>query len=250
MAAEAIGAMSPDDTRMVLDAVRVLKASGLLSTSGLKKAYNPPPNTPLYVTNVSGETIPAYACMQVTGTQEVGPQNFFKVAKPADEYGFAGAFIFNTHRDIDTGGQGIATAGVDARSLSENPAASSGSRLRPRVNTWKIYTDTGGMFIAGGPDDIASSVQRIFVSSAAICSQIHFVITGTVSSNSYSATVLEHTTGFEDVPGVSGCSVTVEENMECLTVEEGMHGWATWVQDCGVSPPVGKWSIHSLCCPE
>ena len=54
--------------------------------------------TPAYFHNDAGETIPAYACMQVTGTEEIDGQNYLVVEKPADTDGTAGGFVFKVQK--------------------------------------------------------------------------------------------------------------------------------------------------------
>lgn len=117
-----------------------------------------------YVKNISGETAPAYACMQVVGTEEIGGQNYLKIDKPADENGDAGWYVFNSYQDIPNGELGIAYDGPAVRMLSNATGLTAGDQLGPQANSW--YVGSGSLFIYAGDDDIRTDVVRAFVIGA------------------------------------------------------------------------------------
>lgn len=163
------GAYTPDIAKMVLDEIRKLQASGYLSAKGRKIPYNPPPNTPIYIVNTSGETIPAYGCMQAIGTLEFGGQNYIQVDKPADTDGTSGGYLFNGDREVGyaaTDKYGVAFAGPVVRTQSSSSGAAAGIKFRPQVASWTVTEDPDeGQFIQIGPDDISANVAKIFVES-------------------------------------------------------------------------------------
>lgn len=163
------GAYTPDIAKMVLDEIRKLQASGYLSAKGRKIPYNPPPNTPIYIVNTSGETIPPFGCMQAVGTLEFGGQNYIQVDKPADTDGTSGGYLFNGDREVGyaaTDKYGIAFAGPVVRTQSSSSGASAGIKFRPAVGSWTVTEDPDeGQFIQIGPDDIEANVAKVFVES-------------------------------------------------------------------------------------
>lgn len=119
--------------------------------------------TPIYFKNVSGETIPAYACMQVTNTVEEGPQNFLEVEKPADTDGSAGQFIFNGPSQVLNNGTGIAQDSLVVRAFKNTGTVTAGGLWGPTVGQWYLTSDAGS-YVAAGEDDIATNVFKVFVS--------------------------------------------------------------------------------------
>lgn len=158
-----IAGFTPEVARELLAFWRQAKASGLLRPSNTQQAQLPQA-VPLYVSNVSGEAIPAYACMQATGTVEIGTQNYITVNKPADATGAAGGFLFNGPSEIEIGGKGIGTAGPLVKALGTGATATAGAKWSPAASAWTIAPTTGGLFTMAGNDDVAANVVRVFVS--------------------------------------------------------------------------------------
>jgi hypothetical protein len=162
-----LGGFDPPTAKMILGTVRYLKANGFVVASGQKRPQanaNSQADPPLFFRNDSGETIPPYACMQVTGTVEVGGQNYFTVDKPADEDGTSGAYLFNLRRSVAADEYGNGDAGVETRSVTDG-SVSAGDRVSPTTGSWKTKKDSAGLFIAGGADDISDDVFRLFLQS-------------------------------------------------------------------------------------
>ena len=185
---ERIGAYSPETAKMVLEVINNLKRSGLVLEGTAAKKYNAPPNTPIYFRNDSGEEVPPYACMQVTGTVDSNGQNFFTIDKPADEDGTSGAYLFNLHRPVAIDEFGIGDAGVEARALSGGSLNPS-DRASASTGSWEVKQANGGPFICGGDDDIGENVVRLFLYSqgGGSGSIIEFEILTVTSSSSSSS---------------------------------------------------------------
>jgi hypothetical protein len=115
-----------------------------------------------HVHNDSGEEIPAYACMQVTGTEELYEQTYLLVDKPADTDGTAGWFVFNGPNAIATGDEGTIQKGPVYRGFKNVGTASGGESWQPVVGQW--YIESGGsQFVAAGDDNVDDDVVRVFI---------------------------------------------------------------------------------------
>lgn len=154
------------DERTAADLIKIVRhfrRTGLIGDgmSGMSAVLNPP--TPYYVHNDSGETIPAYACMQVTGTEEIGDQNFLLVDKPVDTNGDAGSFLFNGPREIADNEEGIAQFGPVVRAFKDTGTVTAGEHWIPVSGQWYIAQDDAGQFVAAGLDDVEDDVLRVFM---------------------------------------------------------------------------------------
>lgn len=161
---------SAETARQILDTFRRVQASGLIGPSRVESLVKQVPTlhaTPIYVDNISGETIPAYGCMHVAGTSEIGGQNFIEVDKPSGS--LTGAFLFNGPREIPADEQGVAQSSRVVRAVKTSGTATAGDRWAPVISAWTISTSATGPFIMAGDDDIATNVVRIFVDAGACC---------------------------------------------------------------------------------
>jgi hypothetical protein len=113
-----------------------------------------------YVFNNSGETIPAYACVQVTGTKELGEQNYLIGEKPADGTGDAGWYVFNGFEEIADQEIGICYDGPLVRALVDGNL-SAGDLVSPQADSWSLAE--GSLFPYAGPDDILPNTHKVFV---------------------------------------------------------------------------------------
>ena len=112
-----------------------------------------------YVFNNSGETIPSYACVQVTGTKELGEQNYLLGEKPADGTGDAGWYVFNGFEEIADQEIGICYDGPLVRALVEGNL-SAGDLVSPQADSWSLAE--GSLFPYAGADDILPNVHKVF----------------------------------------------------------------------------------------
>jgi hypothetical protein len=159
--AQRIGVTSPEMMRTIMEVVNYLRASGftIMPPSGGMRTV--PQSTPIYVRNDSGVEIPAFACLQTTGTVEAGGQNYITVDQPADTTGTAGGYLFNGIAPIEIGGYGIAHDGPVVRMLHTGSPVS-GDRMIPVVASWSVAIGLGP-FVAIGDDDIEPNVIRGFI---------------------------------------------------------------------------------------
>lgn len=164
-----VGAYSPETAKAILDMFKYLQASGFV--------INPPDRTiadthqlaPIYIRNDSGEEIPRFACLQVTGSVELNGQNYIKVVQPVDVTGAAGWYLFNGFAAVEIGGYGIAHDGPLVRMLTSGAAVVCGGRWRPTISQWYVTPSASGIFSAVGEDDIDTNVMRGLIMGMAGC---------------------------------------------------------------------------------
>lgn len=116
--------------------------------------------------NDSGETIPPFACMQVTGVAEVGERFYLTVDKPVDNSGEDGPYLFNLYREIGTEtddkfGTGTVYGMGRVRCTTSSPAV--GTRIGPQASSWDCDEFSGGFLTVMGDDPDNSGV--VFVST-------------------------------------------------------------------------------------
>jgi hypothetical protein len=149
---------------MILEVVRYLKRNGFVIRGQRETNQFVPPEAPIYIRNDTGETIPAFGCVQCNGTVEQGGQNYIKVVKPVDDTGAAGGFLFNSIAPIgtdDNSKYGIAYGGPLARMLTDGSTVTCGESWKPDIGEFAIVPG-GVIFTAIGEDDIATDVMRGF----------------------------------------------------------------------------------------
>ena len=138
-----IGAYAPQTAREVLDHVRYMQRTGFVPRAGVKLPQNPAQALPLYFRNVSGSTMPAYACMQITGTVEIEGQNYLQADQPQDTTGNAGPFLWNKSVEVADDAFGTAIAGPHIiTKFDSGITISAGVHLGPQVNSWEMELGT------------------------------------------------------------------------------------------------------------
>lgn len=119
-----------------------------------------------YVKNISGQTIPAYGCVQVVGTQETDSspsgltQNLLQGNIPQDDVGDAGWYVFNGFQPIENGDIGVCYDGPLVRAKVDN-TYNAGDLLSPQKDSFVLTA--GSLFIYAGPDDIRDETHKIFI---------------------------------------------------------------------------------------
>jgi hypothetical protein len=160
MADKRLVTFSREAAQEILDAVRYLRANGFALQAGNSRQANQWTPPPIYVKNVNASAAPAFACMQVVGTIEVGGQNYLEVDKPADNIGTAGPYVFNGPREIAASALGIAFDGPVVRT-KVNGTITENARYAPRVSNWDITAETNGPIVCLGSDDIATGIAKV-----------------------------------------------------------------------------------------
>lgn len=88
-----IGALSPADTRFVLDTCRAIRKAGILENWKRQEVNVVDKDNPVYVINVGTKNIPRHAAMQVIGTRTVGGAAYAEVQSPKDPIGYGGPYL-------------------------------------------------------------------------------------------------------------------------------------------------------------
>ena len=185
-----VAVYSPDDAAFVLRVARKLQSLGVVSGEGDRGVGLFAPSTPVYVRNDSGEAVPAFACMQVTGTAEVSGQNYLTIDKPADAFGIVGGYIFNGPESIEIDGFGNVYPTSTVRALTDGTTVTSGDAWMPEAGAWAIQKATCNTLHAIGPDDIDTNIGRFFIPSPRPCGRFRFTLNEGWTSNAADADIL------------------------------------------------------------
>ena len=185
-----VAGFSPQNAKLILDVVRYLRANGLIGPSSDRGQQRFPPQAPIYVRNDSGAEIPAFACLQTTGTVEAGGQNYITVDQPVDTTGAAGAYLFNGQQPIEIGGYGIAHDGPLCRMLKTGTLAS-GDKCQPVAGQWHIAAG-GDLITIVGDDDIGTNIVRgVIGSNKPTFRFIRFELTAALTTTSTTADIFD-----------------------------------------------------------
>jgi hypothetical protein len=161
MATIKVGALTPDQRDLVLSVVKdYLITSGLLKRIDGIRVYNQPEN--IYVQNADSVAVPAFGCVQVTGTATYDGGTVITAARPVDTTGTAGKYLFNGPVEIGVGRVGIAYDGPLVRVLTDGSGVTCGAGWSPVVAQWYVAPTAGGLLSAVGTDVIATNVIRAF----------------------------------------------------------------------------------------
>mgnify|MGYP000235827846 CR=1 FL=1 len=153
--------LSPDFLRILQNVARDYKAGRLTASGAGVPQVSPTMPTPAPFRNDSGETIPAYGCMQVTDTEEVGSDNLLVVDKPDDADGTSGWYVFNGPWEVVEDDFGTAQLGPILRGYKSSGAITAGERWAPVSGQWYLAQVDGGIFAALGADDVADDVLKV-----------------------------------------------------------------------------------------
>ena len=150
--------------RRVLKAIEQLEASGLLGpqTGEAPEGYsgdqvwNEQP--PIQVYNDSGQTVPAYGLMQITGSLDEDGRNYVKIKRPADSVP-PGLLLINGPTEIAIAGYGTAQRGPTYKLLHDGGTYAAGYTLGIKIGT---FTATAGqMFSVLGDDELTTGTDNV-----------------------------------------------------------------------------------------
>jgi len=178
----------------MLRVYRQLQASGLLGRDTIESIVRRVPRsveTPVFFRNDSGEEVPRYACMQVTGTVESGGQNFCTIDKPADTDASSGEYLFNGHEVVpaptDSDAKyGTSQGGRLVRAIKASGTSTAGDKWNPVVGDWTIEKADSGRFVMAGDNDIAPNIARVFIGDGTGAGSIEYEIISTSTAGSSS----------------------------------------------------------------
>ena len=264
MAGEIAG-FSRKNAEIILETVRYLRANGFITPRGTR-GQRTAAETPIYVRNDSGEEIPAYACLQTTGTVEDGGQNFITVDQPVDNTGDAGAYLFNGQEPIEIGGFGIAYDGPLTRMLTDGASLTSGDKCRPVVGEWHIEAGGDLITIVGDDDIEPDTVRGVIGASGGGGGVIEFKIISVSTKASGPYTGLKAASAKVhgapcDRGELIGTTVEVIDHSRELFDEADMTGYTGWASemvfwsldaaaDCETLSPCHWAAINRVCNPD
>jgi len=264
-----LGGYKKETAEMILEVVRYLKDSGyVIERPSRGQQLLMPPDTPIYIRNDADVEIPAFGCVQTTGAVDYGGQNYITVAKPVDNDGTAGKYLFNSRAPIAVGEYGIAYAGPLVRVLTDGSSVVCGDQWQPVVNSFLLSLG-GTMITAVGADDIAPDCMRAFVNlGGGGGGKIFFEVDSAEiagTSSPYNGKMILTVTIVVapcEQSDLIGTSVDVVDWSTCLanaeTVEAvvGREGWAYRgiAYSLKSGDPAGTltpchWALDGLCCP-
>jgi hypothetical protein len=158
--AEDLAVFDEQTAREMLAAFKHLQASGLLEPDlkAREQRGNPGKTVthqqpPIFVRNDSGETIPPYSFMQMTGTANVTDSfSYVTVRKPVHSTILRCPLLFNGIYEIANGDYGVAQNGpVFSLKCSTIPVV--GDRMGPSTGSWLGFL--GSMYAVIGEDTTA-----------------------------------------------------------------------------------------------
>lgn len=138
---------------------------GLWTPPVKKPHHNNTLPPPAYFHNASGGEIPPYACLQVTGTEEIDGQNYLVVDQPADTDGTSGGYVFNGPEAVADNEEGKYQEAQVVRAYKDTGTVTGGEKWSPVVSQWYIAQDDAGPFICCGADDVDTDVLKVFTQS-------------------------------------------------------------------------------------
>jgi hypothetical protein len=110
--------LTPDDIKTIREMRRWIQTNGQAGTVRPQYTRKPPrmllPVDKLYFYNNSGETAPAFGCLQITGVTEIDNRYFLTAEKPS---GNSGVFVFNSGSDVANAKTGVCHAGPVVKAL-------------------------------------------------------------------------------------------------------------------------------------
>jgi hypothetical protein len=149
--ADEIGVFTPEQARLIWQdyQTRQQLAPQISQNFPQRRLIDEPSPHRVWVRNDSSETIPAYGCMQITGTDEVSGRTVVKVVKPTDT---DGEYLINSQFEIPAIGEGESGCGWAHRFgvvVFLGDAPSEPTRYQPIVDSWEVEEGDGPFTIFG-----------------------------------------------------------------------------------------------------
>ena len=137
-----IGVFTPEQARQLWQ--DYLQRKRETARSKTAQAYDVSPHR-VMVKNTSGEKVPAFGCMQITGVENVGERTYLTIDRPTDQIG---DYLINSQYEIDPAKYGWAYRHGVVIMLGDEPDRS-GWTYRPIVDSWELEPGPGP-FVAYG----------------------------------------------------------------------------------------------------
>ena len=144
---DAIGVLSPEQMRLVWQDYlsRQQLQSQLTKNYPQRRPLDEPSPHRVFVKNTTAEAIPAFACMQITGTAVYGERTVVNVTKPTTT---DGVYLFNSPYEIAVDAAGWAYRfGVVV--MLGSPPSEAGAQYVPIVASWEVEEGAGPFIVYG-----------------------------------------------------------------------------------------------------
>jgi len=263
---DAIGAFTPEQARLLWQDYqkRQQLQPRIAHNFPVRRILDEPSPHRVFVLNTSSEIIPAYGCMQVIGTSEVGERTCVEVRKPTST---EGEFLLNSQfpipvtsdvEPIETGVGWAYRFGV-VRMLGEDPSPA-GQQYIASPGSWEVVPGDGPFFVYG-PDSLGERVQigRIGDGGSSGGDVIEYVILSMSTETTGPYIGLKKAS--VKIKGGRGdlvaMTVNVIDHSGCIFDEPTMAGYTGWaffaqfesldpVDECALTPY--HWAALNRCC--
>jgi len=158
MANSDVGYLSPSEMQRVWNAVLEFER---VRTSQVQEA-RPYIDPPVLFRNDSGQTIPAYGCVQINGTydEEQSSCHYVTLKRPFQRTSAVlSTFSFNGPREVLDKEYGRLQSGPIFRAIKDSTTMSIGMRLGPIDSQFKL--GKGCLFSYAGPDNVETDCIRV-----------------------------------------------------------------------------------------
>jgi hypothetical protein len=157
LASRDIGVFTPAQLKRVWSATLAYERTSKIPD----RSNNEVPPDVILFRNDSGHEVPAYGCIQASGTVEEGYGNYLTIERPIQWTGaVVGPFLFNSDRAVPDGEFGVAQFGPIFRALdSQVDTLAVGTRVGPSVDSFKVRK--GCLYTYLGEDDVATDCCRL-----------------------------------------------------------------------------------------
>lgn len=157
------GVFDPPQQRRVWDAT--LRVERMRESGPTPGVVNLP--APIVFRNDSGYEIPPYGCAQVTGTLEIGGQNYLLAGRPIIwTSAVVGPFFFNGPRAVPDGDYGNFQPGPIYRAIGDGTTLAVNTRIGPVDASFDV--GKGCLYSVLGPDDLVADCIRIISNETSI----------------------------------------------------------------------------------
>lgn len=150
--------LTPELANILREMARLYRANGWPSVSTQRETRFYPPDSIIFV-NRSGEEIPAYGCMQVTGSIEQDGRTIFEVTKPdAATITSENQLLFNSSRPVADDENGLAQPPTIVKALKDSAETTDDVGKGWNYTDGEWYLSPSGSFTYYGVSDIDDDV--------------------------------------------------------------------------------------------
>jgi hypothetical protein len=214
-----IGTFNPDQAKRVWESTKWVERQGSTRPQGLDR----PTPAGIYFRNDSGHTVPGYGCVQVTGTVEIGGQNYFTVVRPISwTAAVVGPFLFNGPNEVLDGELGTAQNGPVYRAInSTDDTLAVGMRIGPATSSFEMRK--GCLYSYLGADAVIDDCIKLISNETPIIAVAGSGIaangSGTVTKKDPSSGDWVAGTETYTARNLSATAITVGANVKCFPVD-------------------------------